>query len=267
MPQRRVILNSDETAALTRLVIGFCLGKGSLCLYSRSYVLQIAQPKLLGAYSRYQWDRLRQFLPSALPPRYFRIEDPRLKSESGQWRLRTSSLYFETAHRLLYPQGDFSLTSAVLELVGAEAIANLWADRGRILRTRQANFCSGQLNLSKCDWESAELVRQWIQTLTGAESRLHHSPRKREAPMLYFDHDNTLLLMQRLHRTWMATAECLNRKFQPPGGDGNEAERFSADMLLPRTVLPAAPSRRASKPARQLPPRPGVLTPPELPIT
>ncbi|MFO0000679.1 MAG: hypothetical protein ACK559_06095, partial [bacterium] len=44
MSQTRARLNPDESAALTRLVLSYCLGRGSICLCSRTYSLQLHQP-------------------------------------------------------------------------------------------------------------------------------------------------------------------------------------------------------------------------------
>jgi len=146
MSQTRARLNPDESAALTRLVLSYCLGRGSICLCSRTYSLQLHQPSAHKEYTHYQWRRLRQFLPTTKEPKYHPTGDG--KAGTGQWRLRVSSKSFETAFHLLYPDG-FRLSSAVLELLGAEAIGALWADRGRVLMTRGANYCNGRLHLSR----------------------------------------------------------------------------------------------------------------------
>lgn len=232
-------LNPDESAALTRLLLGFCLGKGSLCLYSRSYVLQIGQPKAYSDYAHYQWRRLRQFLPTSKEPRFH----PMTNSSGGQWRLRVCSRHFETAYKLLYGSGNgMAVSSNVLELLGAEAIATLWADRGRILMTRGDNYCTGRLNLSRCSFDEAALIHDWIFTLTGCMGRLHHSARSREAPMLYYDTDACQQLMAALQKTWMAQAQCLALKFRTPAPAATaaasaSAEQLQAEMMMPQ-VLP-----------------------------
>lgn len=227
MSQQRVVLNPVEAAALTRLVLAYCLGRGSLCLCSRSYSLQLHQPRANMDYTHYQWRRLRQFLPNTKAPRYVPVKGG--DSRAGQWRLRVSSKYFETAFKLLYPDGC-QISAAVLELLGAEAIAAIWADRGRILVTRGRNYCTGRLNLSRFTFEEAELIAQWISRLTGSGSTLHHGPRSFDAPMLYFDPEATANLMQAVADTWMAQAPCLEKKFKLP---------TSRRVLLPRETLAA----------------------------
>lgn len=264
MPSRHLQapLNPDESAALTRLLLGFCLGKGSLCLYSRSYVLQIGQPRNLQDYSLYQWRRIRQFLPTAKEPKLHELTT----SAGGQWRLRVCSRHFETAFKLLYGSGAFMLNSSVLELLGAEAIANLWADRGRILMTRGANYCNGRLSLSRFSFDEAELVHDWIYTLTGAAGRVHHSPRSREAPMLFYDTDACERLMASLSKTWQAQAECLARKFRTPdqrkpSAAATDREALSAEMMMPQ-VLPHRPLLQQRKPRRA----PGQAPLPDVPV-
>jgi len=268
MSQPRARLNPDESAALTRLVLSYCLGRGSICLCSRSYSLQLHQPKAHMEYTHYQWRRLRQFLPTTKEPKYH----PNAGSDpnTGQWRLRVSSKHFETAFRLLYPSG-FRLSSAVLELLGAEAIASLWADRGRVLMTRGANYCNGRLNLSRYSFEEAQLVAEWIYKLTGTEGRLHHSPRSVKAPMLYYDSLATEGLIAALRGTWMAQAECLARKFRVPDRFMRDSraggrERLQSEMLMPQVLTRRAPGsllQRRDGGGRRVPgaaqpmPRPG----------
>lgn len=251
----QVRLNPYESAALTRLVMAFCLGKGSICLYSRSYVLQIGQPLRCGDYSRYQWRRLCQFIPSAKEPALYALDgNEPAQASKGQWRLRVSSRWFETAYNMLYPLSGmddtgfrpFRIEPPTLELLGAEAIAALWADRGRLLVGGKR--LRGQMNLSRVSFEEAELVRDWISRLTGCHAEIDHSPRNGNAPMLFFDREAVLGLLQALRPTWMAQASCLASKFQP-----------SEELKLP----PAAPSRRRITPRppgkkRPLPPRPDI---------
>jgi hypothetical protein len=220
----RTILNPYESAALTRLVMSFCLGKGSLCLYSRCYVLQIAQPNRAGDYAHYQWRRICQFIPTAKAPRFHPLGEP-LEGEGddrGQWRLRITSRWFETAYNMLYPLSGadaetgfrpFRIEQPALELLGAEAIASLWADRGRVLRGSGA--LKGQLNLSRISFEEADLLAAWIARLTGANGEVDRSPRNANAPMLFLEQEDLLAMLQALRPTWMAQAPCLLGKFQP----------------------------------------------------
>ena len=220
----RTILNPYESAALTRLVMSFCLGKGSLCLYSRCYVLQIAQPNRAGDYAHYQWRRICQFIPTAKAPRFHPLgpDGEGEGDDRGQWRLRITSRWFETAYNMLYPLSGadpesgfrpFRIEQPALELLGAEAIASLWADRGRVLRGTGA--LKGQLNLSRISFEEADLLAAWISRLTGASGEVDRSPRNANAPMLFLEQDDLLAMLQALRPTWMAQAPCLLSKFQP----------------------------------------------------
>lgn len=233
-----VYLNPYEAAALTRLVMSYCLGKGSICVYSRSYVLQLPQPKRYGDYSRYQWRRLCQFIPTAKEPKFVPMKS---NDSLGQWRLRISSRWFETAYNLLYPlehaEADgyrlFRLNRDVLGMLGAEAIASIWADRARLIASGSGH--RAQLNLSRLDFEQAELIADWIAALTGAHSRLGESARNPGAPMLFYSPQDLARLLVALRPTWMAQANCLERKFQLPGGSSTE------ELLLAAEPIPIAP--------------------------
>jgi hypothetical protein len=172
----------------------------------------------------------------------------------GQWRLRVSSRWFETAYNMLYPLSGadetgyrpFRIEPTTLELLGAEAIAALWADRGRLLTGGRR--LRGQLNLSRVTFEEAELVSDWIARLTGSHSKLDHSPRNGGAPMLFFDGEAVLGMLQALRPTWMAQAECLSLKFQPP-----------ADLKQP--VVASVDRKRSPRPAAKRRLVPGPVAP------
>jgi hypothetical protein len=263
------MLTADEAAGLTRLALAYCLGKGSISLYSRCYVLQIPHPKQHEDYAFYQWRRLQAFLPTIKPPRLQAVTNS--SDDAGQWALRCGSRWFETAWRLLYGvHGRFEVNPEVLQLLGAEALGSLWADRGRVLMTRGANFCHGRLNLSRYSWESAALIHSWIQLLTGAAGKVHHSPRSVELPMLYYDSDNTERLVRSLSNTWMGGADCLQRKFRLPARRPRQqlelTEALEAQALMP--VLPFTPPP-VSRPLvrhrrRTVPEAPRPLDPPQI---
>ena len=253
--------------------MSFCLGKGSICLYSRSYVLQIAQPNRCGPYSDYQWRRIVQFIPSAKPPKFHPMDpahtDP--ATSKGQWRLRLSSRWFETAYNLLYPQSHadprgfrpFRIQPAALELLGAEAIGCLWADRGRLIRNTR--YLRGQLNLARISWEEAELVRDWIARLTGAHAKLDGSTRNAEAAMLFYGEDAMRELLAALRPQWVSQAPCLAAKFQPPESQGREhtlrRQSLHQQVISSGGISRQAPSRRQAQRNRRVP-RP--LLPPSI---
>jgi hypothetical protein len=218
MRLRRIQLSSGESAALTRLVIAYCLGRGSLCYVSRSLSLQISHAYGEEDYIHYKWRRLCQYLPRTTAPQLYRLgrADANENEAFGQWRLRVGSRHFRVASNLLYPDGNsggIRLTSEPLELVGAEGIGALWADRGRIHYNRSSSFSQGRLNLSRFDWTSAALIAEWIGTLTGSHGELLPNPRLPETPMLFFDHLAIVRLMDALSGTWMAQAACLKPRF------------------------------------------------------
>lgn len=224
MASRKPQLSADDSAALTRLSLAYCLGKGSISLYSRCYVLQIPHPKAHGPYAHYQHRRLAMHMPTIKEPVLQLVDANGRKGD--QWRLRCGSRWFETAWRLLYDNGNgFRVTPEILHLLGAEALGSLWADRGRVIMRSGGDHCEGRLNLSRYDWASADLISSWVQLLTGARSSLEHSPASVEMPMLYFDSGNTERLVSQLKSTWMGSADCLALKFRLPvrrsGGAGS----------------------------------------------
>jgi len=241
MRLRKISLSSAESAALTRLVIAYCLGRGSLCYVSRSISLQISHAYGEEDYILYKWRRLCQYLPATSAPHLYRLgraSEEEEEAEFGQWRLRVGSRHFALARNLLYPDGaskGIRLTSEPLELVGSEGIAALWGDRGWINYNRSTGFNRGRLNLSRYDWSSAALVAEWIGTITGAHGQLLPNPRLPEAPMLFFDQLAICRLMDVLGGTWMAQASCLRERFQIRGQElRREAEmrqRLSAQMI------------------------------------
>lgn len=258
--QSKTQLNPYEAAALTRLLVGFCLGRGSICVYSRSYVLQIPHKKRHGDYVDYQWRRLCQFIPTVKPPKLIAMkgadstEDP----STGQWRLRVSSRWFETAYNLLYPRQEgygntdrlFTITPEALSLVGAEALGCLWADRARVFRGKER--MRGQLNVSRISFEQAQLVDEWIRRLTGAGGRLDHSQTHHGRPMLYYQHDELVMLLSALRPTWMGQSACLADKFALPPTVQDPSQSFSPSLRLEEPYVPPV-RRRHGASRRKLP--------------
>jgi len=205
----------DEGLLLTRLVLGFCLGKGSLSRYARTVNLQITHPQSAGDYANYQWRRLLQVLPTAKPPVLHRPPTGR-----PSWRIRVGSRFFTPAFNMLYGSGELEVSRDVLSLLGAEAIATLWADRGQVKQSRETrkrpSVLRGELPLFPCDLTTAAVVSGWIAALTGVQSTVAPPMRDFTAPLLQFDEANLRLLLGALERTWHAQAPCLAAKFKPP---------------------------------------------------
>jgi hypothetical protein len=266
MRLRRIQLSSVESAALTRLVIAYCLGRGSLCYVSRSISLQISHAFHEEDYILYKWRRICQFLPQTTPPQLYRLGRGGAQPDEafGQWRLRVGSKHFQVASNLLYPDGSANcirLTSEPLELVGAEGIGALWADRGRIFHNRSSSFSQGRLNLSRYDWSSAALIGEWIGTLTGAHGQLLPNPRLPETPMLFFDHLALARLMDVLGNTWMSQANCLKPRFHLKESDAlKEAQlRLSiSNRQRELSLVDGETPRRHGKKRRSLP----IVVPP-----
>jgi hypothetical protein len=248
MANRSTPLSPPESAALTRLVIAYCLGRGSLCKASRTLCLQLYHPARFEEYAFYQWRRIRRFLPSCRPPRLHEQKTGRVMggapqgfsgretlgtpgsaapepadneegTQQAQWRMRVSSLHFQSALHLLYPMGGgrgLEITSDALSLVGAEALASLWADRGRLMRRKSSSCVEGRLNLSRLSFGSAATIAQWIAQVAWAQPVLAPNPRYPSAPMLFFDHTQMARFLGVLGETWMATAPSLASKFALP---------------------------------------------------
>jgi hypothetical protein len=252
------LLQPDAAAAFTRLVLGLCLGRGGITYYSRSWNLLVQQPRYKEDYICYQWSRVVQFLPRVKRPRWVRSYAPQSRPDAGNWRLRCTSQNLETAFNLLYPRGEYQLSSSVLELLGGEAIGMLWADRGAIRMHRRRPGCTGRLTLARHDLESAGLVHDWIYTLTGAAGRIHSNAQTRDVPTIIYDDLALEQLMLSLERTWMARAECLARQFRTP----NLMHRGRLQRLMEcerkRWEVPPRPAMRI--PARELipPSRPAL---------
>ena len=266
MRLRRIQLSSVESAALTRLVIAYCLGLGSLCYVSRSISLQISHAFNEEEYIHYKWRRLCQFLPRTSAPQLYRLgrADEGNDESFGQWRLRVGSKHLGVAANLLYPDGTrngIRLTSEPLELVGAEGIGALWADRGRLHYNRSSSFSQGRLNLSRYDWTSAALIAEWIGTLTGAHGQLLPNPRLPDTPMLFFDHLSVSRLMAVLGDTWMAQAACLKRRFRLRESDALREAQLRLSISQRQRELSLAEGevpRRQGKKRRALP----IVVPP-----
>lgn len=207
-------MQADEAAALTRLVISYCLGRGLLSRPSGHISFCVHHPPEREDYAHYQWKRMKQLIPNCKEPSYVPSYNPDSRPGGGSWRLRVGSRWFETAWNLLYSDGYFHVGSHVLELVGAEAIAALWADRGRIQWSRRSKEWIGRLSLLRYPWDSAQMVHDWIYTLTGALGRIGHHPNNHDTPMIHYPQEELVKLLSGLSHTWMAQAPSLEDVFR-----------------------------------------------------
>jgi hypothetical protein len=247
MAARSVELSSVESAALTRLAIGFCLGRGSICTVTRSLCLQTYQPKALQDYANYQWRRLAAFLPKLAEPKLHEARSgkklgPDDEPEEGacaQWRIRAYSRNFAVAQRLLYPNGTrvgVHLTGDCLSLLGAEAMAALWADRGRLVRVRGAGPLQGRLNLRRYSWGSAAVIQQWINSICGIGAIVARSSYNPTSPMLFMEHRDVCRFLGLLEGTWQAQAHCLQSRFV-----STEIDQLKEELLNERLAAAGVP--------------------------
>lgn len=245
---------------MTRLVVAWCLGRGSLCLVNRSISLQISHPFNEEDYILYKWRRICQYLPQTTAPILYRLGRAAEGEDGGfgQWRLRVGSKHFTVAANLLYPDGlrsPIRLTSEPLELLGGDGVATLWADRGRITYSASTGLSTGRLNLTRHDWASADLVREWIGTITGAHSELIPNPRTPESPMLAFEHSAVLRLSRVLGDTWMAQAPCVRKRFEVRESEAmrEASRRIAEDQRLQAAIADGNLPRRSRQVRRGLP--------------
>ncbi len=282
MGNRSAPLSPPESAALTRLVIAYCLGRGSLCVASRTLCLQLYHPSRFEEYAFYQWRRIRRFLPNARPPKLHEQKTGKVVSEDdeiagqAQWRMRVSSLHFRTAFNLLYPMGGgrgLEITPDALSLVGAEALASLWADRGRLVKRKSSRCIEGRLNLSRHSWGSAQAIAQWISQVAWAQPVLAPNPNQPKAPMLWFDHTQMTRFLGVLGETWMATAPSLAAKFALPAAIDLQQQLLDERLALYVPLEAAAlqgpvgaqmPTLRTASGNRTRP-KPAPTLPPEIP--
>ncbi len=286
MGRRAAPLSPPEIAGLTRLALSFSLGRGSICVVTRSFSLQLYQPRSAEDYIWYQWRRLAVFLPTIRQPRLHEAvtgladEDGSLDGKAAQWRLRVSSVHLQAAWRMLHPSGPANplqgsnnapllITPECLSMLGIEAMAALWADRGRLHQPRGNPHAQGRLNLSRYDWASAATIQRWISHLAGADSKLAENPRSSGAPMLFFEHSELAKLLGQMSDTWMAQAGCLERKFRT-----QESREWSEEMLAQRlsVYMPEVPEPQevlndAGSPVPTLPIRKAGRLVPSLPST
>jgi len=202
-------------------------------------------------YVYYQWRRLRQFLPAIVEPKFHDYgKSKNGQTGIGQWRLRISSVRFQIALNLLYSD-EMVLTPEVLSLLGAEAIGSLWADRGRILSTRNAAHGTARLDVGRYSYNEAELIAGWIAALTGSHATLGRGHRQTDTPMLFFDQAATVNLMNAMAGTWFGQAQCLQAKFKIPERPEKAARkersraREDAAMAMLKGVDPGAASLNA----------------------
>jgi hypothetical protein len=234
----------STAAALTRAVLPFCLGRGSISVFSRSYNLSLQHPRERREVAWHQRSRLLAYLPRMKEPRWVPSTATGARQEAGWWRLRVANASLETAWRLLYHSGSYSITEEILEILGIDAIASLWADRGSLKSRANRSICTGRLNLVRHGFPSAQLIHDWIYTHTGVTGSIIRSPHSGDVPVIRYDTDAVEALMQRLQHTWYAKEETLRAVFRTPN-------RLAEEHWLQRSgVAPVIPQRQNAESPR-----------------
>jgi hypothetical protein len=137
-------------------------------------------------------------------------------------------------------------------------------------------YCTGRLGLQRHTMESAQLIHDWIFTLTGAMGEIRSSRYDLTIPMIRYDDLNTNKLMEAMASTWMAKAECLWPRFRTPNllMQGRMQHLATEELQLRerrhQRHLPAAPQlqklRHALRPAAAGIDAEGLELPPLLPV-
>jgi hypothetical protein len=111
----------------------------------------------------------RHFLPTKAQIVHYRSTPRSNGRTTPVLRFRVSSNKLWPVYNLLYPRRTRRITSAVLEILGAQAAAWLWADGAKIRR-------DGSIELARVGTTESEAfrVQEWLETLTGAASNVIH---------------------------------------------------------------------------------------------
>ena len=121
-------------------------------------------------YLVYKMDRINEELGtrgSVSAPRA--VYDKRTQTYSASCQCMVVNPVLKELYSLFYIQGEKRFTSAVLDLLGLEALAVFWMDDGCVGKTTSA-VNKGILNLYR-PLDEALLVCEWIQSLTGVDAK------------------------------------------------------------------------------------------------
>lgn len=165
-----------------RGLLGVLLADGSLASYrtpAGGYVqLTLTAGPSESAFLEEKVAELRHFLPTKAEIVPYRTTPRDNGKTTPVLRFRVSTGKLFPIYNLLYPRGVRRITSTVLEMLGAHAAAWLWAEGARVQR-------DGSVELARVGGttEEALLVQEWLETLTGAASRVDL---ERVRPRLWF---------------------------------------------------------------------------------
>ena len=155
-----------------RGLLGLLLADGSLVSYRTpggGYVqLTLTAGPSESAFLEEKVTEFRQFIPTRAKIVPYKTT-PRANGQTTPiLRFRVSTNKLRPIHNLLYPRGERQITKATLGLLGGEAAAWMWAEGSRHLE-------KGATDLARVGntEEEAQLVSQWLETLTGASSAIN----------------------------------------------------------------------------------------------
>lgn len=135
---------------------------------------------------------IRQFVPTKAEIKPYLTPIRESGKRTTVLRFRFSSNALRPIYNLLYPCREREITRAVLELLGGRAAAWLWAEGARLSPDGSAVLSHvGTLQ------EEAQLIRGWLQLLTGVDAAISQGGGSAR-PRLYFSADDTRRLQTAL---------------------------------------------------------------------
>ena len=132
----------------------------------------------------------RHFLPTKAQIVPYRTTPRSNGKTTPVLRFRVSTGKLFPIYNLLYPRGERHITSTVIDMLGAQAAAWLWAEGAR-------PHADGTTELARVGLSTQEalLVQQWLEMLTGAVSQVDL---ERIRPRLWFDAEQSRKIKEAL---------------------------------------------------------------------
>jgi hypothetical protein len=243
-----------------RGLLGLLLADGSLVSYrtpTGGYVQMILTAGITeSAFLQDKVDEFRRFVPTKAEIVPYRTGRPGHGKTTTVLRFRVSTDKLRPVYNLLYPGGDRMITSACLELLGARAAAWLWAEGAR---PHGDGVYLARVGFSLYE---AELVSQWLETISGAISSISEQWAR---PRLWLEAEQAEKLKSALwtyapnsrrhlflNSTWDVSSIRSARTELLLGGGLDQPEGSASgslagvDPVRTREDLPAAPGTRAA---------------------
>lgn len=137
-------------------------------------------------------EEIRRVVPTRARISSYRTRRPGGGDGTPILRFRFSSPLLDPIYNLLYPEGEREITRPLLDVVGHEAAAWLWAEGARPPSTPDAPTILRRVGAMEAE---AKLISGWLEVLTGAPSSVlppGHRPgcsgsRALKSPRLVFD--------------------------------------------------------------------------------